>query len=171
MSSSIPSPACRIAVISYSPRRHLVPIPSSSRIGYRIISQRNPSHAISDMATSAAQPSPRPISSPYLLPAQLPAAPCRQTGRIETRRHPVRYSPRLPALSACHHLTHRPISSAHPFRPLLSRLISRTPSLARLPPMRLIHLIRPAPSHLLISRPATLPALLPAERPASSRPA
>ena len=79
-----------------------------------------------------ARPSPRPISSPYLLPAPLPAAPCRPTGRLETRRHPVRYSPRLPALSAYHHLT--------------------------APSHRFIHFIRLAPSHRFISRPAERPA-------------
>lgn len=155
MSSSIPSPACRIAVISYSPRRHLVPIPSSSRIGYRIISQRNPSHAISDMATSAAQPSPRPISSPYLLPAQLPAAPCRQTGRIETRRHPVRYSPRLPAIISPLHLiapSHRLMRFARCLPALSAARRRHQPSAQAAHPSH-----QPATSHLvhLPSRPAS----------------
>ena len=70
MSLSIPSPACRIAVISYSPRRRLVPVPFSSRIGYRMISQRNPSHAISDTTTSA---------SAYFRPVHLPAPSHRPT--------------------------------------------------------------------------------------------
>ena len=65
MSSSIPLPACRISAISYLPRRHLVPVPSSSRIGYRMISQRNPSHAIIDTMTSASRPASRRTVSPH----------------------------------------------------------------------------------------------------------
>ena len=147
MSSSIPPPACRIAAISYSSHRHLVPATSSSRIGYRMISKRNPSHAIPDTMTSAS-------------PVHLPAPSHRHTASRPASRRTV--SPdgsaqgstpsyQLLARSPCllTHLvpSHRLISSAHPFRPLLARLISRTPSLVRLPPMWLIHLIRPASSH------------------------
>lgn len=64
MSSSIPSPACRIAVISYSSHRHLVLVPSSSRIRYWIIPQCNPSHAIPDTTTLASVPL---ISPPHLI--------------------------------------------------------------------------------------------------------
>lgn len=39
---------------------HLVPVPSSSRIGYRMIPQCNPSHAIPDTTTSAS-------ATPYLI--------------------------------------------------------------------------------------------------------
>ena len=107
-----------------------------------MISQRNPLHEIPDTMTSASAPS---ISPPYLiailLPAPLPAAPCRPTGRIEARRHPSRYSSRLPVSSACHHLTHRPISSAHTFRPLPVRLVP-PPAVARSPSSYAAH-----PSH------------------------
>lgn len=88
------------------------------------------------------------ISPPHLiallLPAPLPAEPCRQTCRLETRRHPVRYSPRLPVSPACHHLpapSHRLIRSARCF-PALSAARRRS-SASR--PMRLIHLIRSRP--------------------------
>lgn len=98
------------------------------------------------------------ISPPHLiailLPAPLPAEPCRQTGRLETRRHPVRYSPRLPALSACHHLTHRPISSAH-------LIGSSVPHVACLPRQthavvhRSVHPSHPSHRVYLPSRPAS----------------
>lgn len=70
MSSSIPSHACR-------PARHLVPVPLSSRIGYRMIPPRNPSHEIPDTTTSRS--SPRPISSPYCFP------PNRVARRVESK--------------------------------------------------------------------------------------
>lgn len=127
-----------------------------------MISPRNPSHAIPDTMTSASYPpSPRPISSPYLLPAPLPAEPCRPTGRLKGT------TPSCPLLahSSCLliHLvpSHRPISSAHTFRPLC----------ASLRPMRLIHLIRSRPisSAHLPSRPASRSASRRASRLASSR--
>lgn len=152
MSSSIPLPACRIA-------HHLVSVPFSSRIGYRMISKRNPSHAIPDTTTSASYPpSPRLISSPYLLPAPLPAEPCRPTGRLKARRHPVRYSPRLPVSPACHHLpapSHRLIRSARCLLALPAARRRHPPpapccsSISSSPP----HLIRFAPSHWLIALP------------------
>ena len=126
MSASIPSPACR-------PAHHLVPVPFSSRIGYRMISHRNPSHEIPNTTTSASfNYLPAPSHRSYLLPVQLPAAPCRQTGRPEARRHPTRYSltPRL----ACLPSSHRSISPAHPFRPLLARLVPPPAVAIRLPP-------------------------------------
>lgn len=65
---------------------------------------------------SASAPS---ISPPHLiailLPAPLPAEPCRPTGRLETRRHPARYSTRLLAIISPLHLiapSHRLIRSA-----------------------------------------------------------
>ena len=60
MSPSISSPACRTA-------RRLVSVPFSSRIGYRMIQQRNPSHAISDTTASA---------SPNHLPAPSHCSTC-----------------------------------------------------------------------------------------------
>ena len=80
-----------------------------------------------------------PISSliALLLPAPLPAEPCRPTGRLKARRHPTRYS------SAC---SSRLVSSAHPFRPLL----------ATLRPMRRLVISSISSAHLL-SRSASRP--------------
>lgn len=139
MSSSIPSPC--------------LPSRPSSRPRHGIISYRIPDDTATQSITYdigydntqvPPRPSPRRISSPYLLPAPLPAEPCRQTCRLETRRHPVRYSPRLPVSPACHHLpapSHRLIRSARCF-PALSAARRRS-SASR--PMRLIHLIRSRP--------------------------
>lgn len=57
---------------------------------------------------------PRPISSPPLLPAPLPASPCRPAGRLEARRHHTRYTHRLDCLPVSS------ISSVHPSSPLLA---------------------------------------------------
>lgn len=64
-------------------RRHLVPVPSSSRIGYRMISQRNPSHAIPDTTTSRSSPRPSHRSSPYCFPPRFP--PHRVAPRVDSR--------------------------------------------------------------------------------------
>lgn len=105
--------------------------------------------------------SPRPISSLLLLPAPLPAEPCRLTGRLKARRHPTSYPLRLaspPCLLARFAPSHRLISSAHPFRPLLACFTRRTPSPSASRPMLLIHLIRPPHLIRFISRPVLLPA-------------
>lgn len=51
-------------------RRHLVPVPSSSRIGYRMIAQRNPSHAIPDTTPYTFLPAPSHRS--YCFPPRFP---------------------------------------------------------------------------------------------------
>lgn len=80
-----------------------------------------------------------------LLPAPLPAEPCRPTGRLEARRHSIRYSP------AC---SLRPISSVHLIgsSPVPPHFPSCVPP--SVPPRLLanpIHLIRLVPSHRLIA--------------------
>lgn len=111
------------------------------------------------------RPSPRLISSPYLLPAPLPAEPCRQTGRLKAQRHPTRYSltPRLVCLPS----SHRSISSAHPFRPLLARPVPPH-AIAPCHPFHAAH-----PSHsshrLISSRPASRSASRRASRLVSPR--
>lgn len=99
MSLSIPSPACR-------PARHLVPVPSSSRIGYRMISKRNPSYAIPDMTT------PRPSHRPT---ASRPAS--RLAVSPDGSAQGTTPSCSLFASFAC---PPRSISSAHPSSPLLA---------------------------------------------------
>lgn len=156
-----------------------LPYRPSSRPRHGIISYRIPDDTATQSITYdigydntqvPPRPSPRHISSPYLLPAPLPAEPCRQTCRLETRRHPVRYSPRLPVSPACHHLpapSHRLIRSARCF-PALSAARRRS-SASR--PMRLIHLIRSRPisSAHLPSRHASRSASRRASRLASPR--
>lgn len=92
-----------------------LPYRPSSRIRPVIISYRIPD----DIATQSITydigyddiPLPPPFLSPpnliaLLLPAPLPAEPCRPTGRLKARRHPTRYSsrPRLICLFALLHL-------------------------------------------------------------------
>lgn len=143
MSSSIPPPACRIA-------RHLVSAPSSSRIGYRMISQRNPSHTTSDTTTSRfrLRSSLRPISSPYCFPPRFP--PNRVARRVGSRHDAILHATRLAlVLSVCSPCF---ISSAS------SHLIgSSVPPVACLPrpthavAIHLIHLISLVSSHRLIA--------------------
>lgn len=90
-----------------------------------------------------------PISSLLLLPAPLPASPCRPTGRLKAQRNPTRYP------SAC---SSRLVSSAHPFRPLL----------ATLRPMRRLIISSISSAHLP-SRLASCPASRRASSLASSR--
>ena len=136
-----------------------LPYRQSSRLRPGIISYRIPDDTATQSITCDTGYDdipfpPRPISSLLLLPAPLPASPCRQTGRLKARRHPVRCSLRLLArLVPSHRLIHQ------------ARCL---PPLRHMRLIHLIHLIRSATSHRLISRPAQLPALLPAERPASS---
>lgn len=157
-------------------RRHLVFVPSSSRIGYRMISKRNPSHAISDTTTSASPnhlpaPSHRPTASRpasrrtvspdgsaqgptpsgslLASPALLVCLPSSHSSPhlIGSSVPPVACPPYQPhAVAPCH-----PFHAAHPSRPSH--------------PYHPLHSISSA--HQLISRPAPLPALLPAGRPAS----
>lgn len=129
-------------------RRHLVPVPSSSRIGYRMIPPRNPSHAIPDTTASA---SASLLSSPIaslialLLPAPLPASPCRPTGRSETRRNPTRYSSRLVSSRlACSYRLHLIGSSVPP--------VACLPRPTHAVAIHLIHLISLVSSHRLIAR-------------------
>lgn len=77
----------------------------------------------------------------------------------------------LPALSACHHLTHRPISSAHSFRPLLARLVPPPAVAIRLPPHAAhpSHPTRPISSAHLPSRSASRSASRRASSLVSSR--
>lgn len=83
------------SVISSPSRHHLVSDTGwyrnvIHRMRYRI--RRNPASA-------------KPHLIALLLPAPLPAEPCRPTGRLEARRHPTRYSPRLISL-ACSYRRH-----------------------------------------------------------------
>lgn len=113
------------------------------------------------------------ISPPHLialqLPAPLPAAPCRPTGRLEARCHPARYSlARLACLLISFHL----IGSSHRLIRFARCLLALSAARRRHPPSApygsSISSISSAPPHLIgfISRPAPLPALLPAGRPA-----
>lgn len=142
--------------------RHLVFVPSSSRIRPVPISYRIPDDIATQSITgdtgyqlASPHPSPRPISSPYLLPTPLPAAPCRPTGRIETRRHPTRYS--LATCLACLPSSHRSISSAH----LIARcLLALSAALRRHPPSSPCgSSISSAPFHLIGS--STVPSCFP----------
>lgn len=119
MSSSIPSPACRIA-------RHLVPVPSSSRIGYRMISPRTPSHAIPDTTTYSfhLRSSSRPISSPHCFPSCFPpSVPPRLLTRFAPYHRLIRPARCLLALSNARrrhpsHPSHRLIAYAYRPRPI-----------------------------------------------------
>lgn len=146
--------ACRIAVISYSSHHHLVPVPSSSRIGYRMISKRNPSHTTSDTTTSRfrLRSSLRPISSPYCFPPRFP--PNRVARRVGSRHDAIlhaspacspRPSPRLIRPARCLPYPPRaviirlpPHAAAHPSHPLrpISSVhhSSRPASRSRFPP-------------------------------------
>lgn len=130
MSSSIPSPACR-------PARRLVPVPPSSRIGYRMIPPRNQSHAIPDTTT------PRPSHRPHCFPPRFPLH--RVARRVGLKPDAIRFATRLacpPCLLTIISLiapSHRLIRSARCF-PALSAARRRS-SASR--PMLLIHLIRP----------------------------
>ena len=158
MSSSIPSPACRIAVISYSSRSSSRPRPVI--ISYRIPDDIETQSIICDTGYDDISFRHALSHRPPLLPAPLPAEPCRPTGRPKARRHPTRYSlaTRLAAMPCL-------LSSSH----LIGSSVPPVACLPRPTHAVAIHLIRPFPSHRLISRPAPLPAMLPAERPASPR--
>lgn len=108
---------------------------------------------------------PAPSHRPTCFPPRFPPNRVAQRVGSRARRHPVRYSPRLPALSACHHLTHRPISSAHPFRPLLACLV---PSYRRRP-LPSVPCCSSISSAHLPSRPASRSASRQASRLVSSR--
>ena len=114
-----------------------------------MISQRNPSHEIPDTMTSAS-PVHLPATS-HRPTASRPAS--RRTVSPDGSAHGSTPSCPLLARSSCllTHLvpSHRSISSAHPFRPLLASL--RPMRLIHL--IHLIHLIRFAPSHWLIALP------------------
>ena len=101
MSSSIPS-------LCLPSHRHLVPVPSSSRIGYRMIPQRNPSHAIPDTTTCSFRPrsSPRPISSSDCFPPRFPPRfpPHRVARRVEPRHDAILFAVRFVCLPASFHL-------------------------------------------------------------------
>lgn len=111
------------------------------------------------------------ISPPHLIAPSASRPASRRTVSPDGSAQGTTPSYPLLARSSCllTHLvpSHRLISSAHPFHPLLACLIRRTPSLLVIRSMLLIHLICSAASHRLIFRPALLPALLPAGRPAS----
>ena len=113
MSSSIPSPACHISVISYSSHRHLVSVPSPSRIGYRMISQRNPSQAIPDTSLPPHTHLPAPSHRPTCFPPRFP--PHRVARRVESKPDAILLAIRsLLASLACRHLivpSHRLILS------------------------------------------------------------
>lgn len=132
-----------------------------------MIQQRNPSHMTSDTTT------------PRFRPVHLPAASHRHTcfpPRFPPNRVAQRVGLKLDAIRpatqlACLPSSHRSISSPHLIGSCVSPVACppyQPPAVAiSLPPKRLIHLI--SPPHLIwfISRPAPLPALLPAGRPAS----
>ena len=133
MSSSIP-PLCLPSRPSSRPRPVI--------ISYRIPDDIKTQSITCDTGYDDIQLPPRPSHRSYLLPAPLPAEPCRQTGRLKARRHPVCYSPAylsrsissahlflvacLPypphAIAPCH-----PFHAAHPSHPLSPHLICSSP--------------------------------------------
>ena len=103
MSSPIPSPACHIV-------SHLVSVPASSRIGYRMIPPRNPSHAIPDTTTSRFLPT-------HLIAPTASRHASRLTVSPDGSAQGTTPSCSLFASFAC---PSRSISSAHPSSPLLA---------------------------------------------------
>lgn len=86
---------------------HCLPYRQSSRPRPVIISYRIPDDtATKSITCDTGYDDTLPISSliALLLPAPLPASPCRLTDRLKARRHPTRYSSRLACLLA--HLIH-----------------------------------------------------------------
>lgn len=107
-----------------------------------MIQQRNPLHAIPNTTTFRFRPVHLPAPS-HRHTASRPAS--RRTVSPDGSAQGTTPSGSLLARSSylLTHLvpSHRLISSAYPFRPLLARLISRTPSPSAFRPIRLVHLI------------------------------
>ena len=150
-------------------RRHLVFVPSSSRPRPVIISYRIPDDTATQPITCDTgyddisfhhAPLPAPSHRPT---ASRPASRLIVSPDGSNRSHDaILLATRLAAMPTC---SPCPISSAHyriisspyPPSPLLACLIRRTPSPSAFRLMRLIHLIRPAPSHRLIDTPVACP--------------
>ena len=147
MSSPIPSPAYHIV-------RHLVPVPFSSRIGYRMISQCNPSHAIPDTTTSAS-------ATPYLIAPTASRPASRLTVSPDGSAQGTTPSCSLFASFAC---PPRSISSAHPSSPLLAPAPTHAAN-----PSHPSHPLRYISSAHLPSRPASRCASRRTSRLTSSR--